>query len=202
MDNKYCTHATSLGQRFSDGTILTTVTIPPSCVNQDGKLLIEITKMVFKHGGKIWEAPAISQNGSLVLSPITFFQNEEREKCCSEIDKMIDKHQIISVQKIEGEEEAMQVRVNLKFLFVKFHEILQEIKPATDFIDQNGGWFDPKTGAFPGFDALDDYRHNDSVDSKKAKEIDDAIKVFGKFMMAFIIGYQSLGDDEVSIVPH
>lgn len=202
MDNKYCTHQTSFGQRFSDGTILTTVTIPPSCANQDSKLLVTIFQLVIEHGGKIWENPGISQNGSIVLTPITFFKNEEREKCCSKIEEMIEKAQIISVKKIEGQEDALQIRVNTKFLFVKFHEILQEIKPATDFIDQNGGWFDPKTGAFPGFDALDDYRHNDSVDRKKAKEIDDAIKIFGKFMMAYIVGYQSLGDGEISIVPH
>ena len=73
----YCKHHTTIGGMFSGGTVITDITIPPSCGE---RILLFVIQTVMKTGGKIWENPAFGMDGSILLTPITFQSNDAREK--------------------------------------------------------------------------------------------------------------------------
>lgn len=50
----YCKHHQTLGGRFSTGTIVTEITIPPSCGD---RFLPFAVKTIMENGGKIWDNP-------------------------------------------------------------------------------------------------------------------------------------------------
>ena len=199
----YCKHHTTIGGMFSGNTVITDITIPPSCGE---RILLFVIQTVMKTGGKIWENPAFGMDGSILLTPITFQSNDAREKCCEEIEKTIEKvlenQKPISINPVEGEEDNFEVRLNIKFLFLQFQDIMKKISPAIEFVENHGGWFDGETGQFPGFDALEKARADGTLDEEQAKEIDTALLTFGNFMGAYILGSHLIGDENTTIVPH
>ena len=199
----YCKHHHVIGGEFSDNTIVTDITIPPSCGE---RILLFAIQTVIKNGGKIWGNPAFGMDGSMLLTPITFQSNDGREKCSEEIEKAIEtvleSQKPISITSIEGEAEKFEIRLNIKFLFLQFQDIMKKISPAVEYVENNGGWFDHETGRFPGFDALEKARADGTLDEEQAKEIDNALLTFGNFMGAYIIGSHIIGDENTTIVPH
>ena len=197
MDN-YCKHHTTIGGMFSDGTVITDITIPPSCGE---RILLFVIQTVMKNGGKIWENPAFGMDGSILLTPITFQSNDAREKCCQEIEKTIEKvlenQNPISITTVEGEEDKFEVRLNIEFLFLQFQNIMEKISPAIEFVESHGGWFDGETGQFPGFDALEKARADGTLGEEQAK----ALLTFGNFMGAYIFGSHLIDDENTTIVP-
>ncbi len=199
----YFKHHTILGGYFQEGGIVTDITIPPSCGD---RILLFVIQTVLKHGGKICESPAFGMDGSIHLSPVRFQNDDAREKCCEEIEKTIEtvleNQKPISINPVEGEEEKYEVKLNIKFLFLQFQDIMKKISPAIEFVESNGGWFDRETGQFPGFDALEKARADGTLNEEQAKEIDTALLTFGNFMGAYIIGSHLIGDENTTIVPH
>ena len=200
----YCKHHQTIGGRFSYGTtIVTDITIPPSCGE---RLLLFAIQTVMKNGGKIWSNPAFNMDGSMLLTPVTFQSNDGREKCCEEIEKAIEtaleNQSPTSITPVEGEEEKFEIKLNIKFLFLQFQDIMKKISPAVEYVENNGGWFDSETGQFPGFDALEKARADSTLDEEQAKEIDTALLTFGNFMGAYIIGSHLISDENTTIVPH
>lgn len=199
----YCKHHTTLGGKFRDGTVITDITIPPSCGE---RILLYVVQTVMKHGGKIWENPAFGTDGSIFLTSITFKSDDAREKCCEEIEKTIEEilenQKAISITPVEGEEDKFEVKLNIKLLFIKFQDIMKKINPAVNFVENNGGWFDGENGQFPGFDALEKARADGTLSEEQAKEIDSALLAFGNFMGAYMIGSQIISDKNTIIVPH
>lgn len=159
-----------------------------------------------KNGGKIWENPGFGMDGSILLTPITFQSNDAREKCCEEIEKTIEKvlenQKPISINSVEGKEDEFELKLNIKFLFLQFQDIMKKISPAIEFVENNGGWFDGETGQFPGFDALEKARADGTLTEEQAKEINTALLAFGNFMGAYILGSHLIGDENTTIVPH
>lgn len=199
----YCKHHQTIGGDFGCDTIVTDITIPPSCGE---RLLLFTIQTVMKYGGKIWSNPSFSIDGSIILAPVTFQSNYGREKCCEEIEKAIEtvleNQKSISITPVEGEEEKFEIKLNIKFLFLQFQDIMKKISPAVEYIENNGGWFDSKTGQFPGFDALEKARADSTLDEEQTKEIDTALLTFGNFMGAYIIGSHLIGSENTTIVPH
>ncbi len=201
--SNYCKHHLNIGVGFIDGAIVTDITIPPGCGE---RLLLFAIQTVMKNGGKIWSDPAFGMDGSILLTPITFQSNDGREKCCKEIEKAIEtvleKQKPISITPFEGEEENFNFKLNIKFLFLQFQDIMKKISPAVEYVENNGGWFDHETGRFPGFDALEKARTDGTLDEERAKEIDNALLTFGNFMGAYNIGSYLISDENTTIVPH
>ncbi len=165
-----------------------------------------VQTVVMKYGGKIWDNPAFGKDGSILLTPVTFPTPYAREKACTEIENEIEKvvkqQRPISVTPVDGSEEQFELRLNIKFMFAQFQEIMENVNPAFEFIESNGGWLDTKTGKFPGFDALENARKNNTLDEKQAKEIEDALAVFGKFMASYFLGSKLIDENTFNIVPH
>ncbi len=199
----YCKHHQTLGGRFSTGTIVTEITIPPSCGD---RFLPFAVKTIMENGGKIWDNPTIGEDNSIVLTSITFQSNAGREKCCKEIEKSIKtvlkNQKPISITPVEGKNKQFDLKLNIKFLFLQFQEIMKKISPVTEYIENNGGWFDSETEQFPGFDALEKARETGTLNEEQAKEIETALLAFGNFMGAYIIGNHIIKDGEIAIVPH
>lgn len=191
--NNYCKTIDTL-----DTTAITHITIPPSCGE---RTFLFVVQTVMKNGGKIWENPALGSDGSLQLTRVTFQSDDGRKKCCEEIEKAIEKElekqRPISIKPVEGKEDQFEFRLNIKYLFVEFQKIMKEIYPVLEFVENNGGWFNPETRQFPGFDALEKLR-----DEKETKEIEAAFIAFGNFMGAYMLGAGFIGDDKFAIVPH
>ena len=199
----YCKHHYHIGGGFSDGTIVTDITIPPSCGE---RILLFAIQTVMKNGGKIWNGPGFGVDGSMLLSPITFRTNDGRKRCCEEIEKAIEtvleNQKPISITPVEGEKGKYGIRLNIKFLFLQFQDIMKKISPAVEYVENNGGWFNSETGQFPGFDALEKARGDGTLSEEQSKELEEALLAFGNFMGAYIIGSHLIGEDTATIVPH
>lgn len=156
--DKYCKHYPYfIGGRFSDGTIITRITIPPSCGEQ---LLLFVFKKISEYHGIIWENPGLGSDGTLLFTTVTFPNDEVRNKCCEEIEEKIET--LLENQK------AISVLV--------------------DFLDNNGGLFDPDTGKLPGFEALEKAFQNSSLDEDEIPKLETALLTLSKFMHSYLIG--------------
>lgn len=195
----YCKNYQALGLKFIGDSIVTDINIPPSCGE---RILLFVIQTVIKNGGKIWENPAFGMDGSILLTPITFQSNDAREKCCEEIEKTIEKvlenQKTISINPVEGEEDKFDVKLNVKFLFLQFQDIMKKINPVIEFVENNGGWFDGETGQFPGFDALEKARADGTLNEEQAI----ALLTFGNFMGSYILSSHLIGNENTTIVPH
>ncbi|MCI8310014.1 MAG: hypothetical protein HFJ45_07620 [Clostridia bacterium] len=191
---KYCKNYSNIGGRFYDGTIITSITIPPGCGEQ---AVSYVLLKVLTLGGKIWENPAIGSDGSFLITPITFNSDESRTECCKDIEAYIESQMPISINTVEGKENQYNLKLNLKYLFVQFQDIMKKIKPAIDFIENNGGWFDPETKQFSGYDALKKAYPN-GLSEIADTDLHAALIAFCNFMGAYTIGSTYMNDENTT----
>lgn len=191
----YCKNYTTIGGRFSDDTVITNITIPAGC----GRILQFVVRSVLRNEGKIWENPALGvKDKSILLTTITFPNNEARRKCCEEIEEVIEqtvlmKHRNITVPLAEYGENRFDVNLNLHFLFCEFQSIMKKIRPAIEFIENNGGWFDEKNNQFTGLDELVKARAYGTLDETQKT----ALFEFSKFMSSYLLGNHIFDDTEI-----
>ena len=172
------------------------ITIPPNCGE---RLLLSVIQIIEKNDGKIWSDPAFNTDGSILLAPITFKNTDGRVKCCEAIEEVIEtflkKQKPFSFTPIEGEKEQFEILFDFNFLFLQFQNIMKQVYPVVQYIENNGGWFDYKTGQFPGFDALEKARTDGALD----KETERALLTFGNFIVSYLLGKSLIKSDMLEV---
>lgn len=186
---KYCKSYRGI----DDMQIITEVIIPPSQVS---RLQLYVMQLMFQLGGKGLNL-GMGVDGSMLIEAF-FYDDAKRQEFCETVEKAIDAGQPISVTSTTGEngEEMLELKINLKFMFVEFQAVMDKIQPVIQFIDTNGGWLDEETGNFLGVDALETAQDTGTL----PKDVEEAIETFGTFMGAYMIGSKLISGS--SIVPH
>ena len=186
---KYCKSYRGI----DDMQIITEVIIPPSQVS---RLHLYVMQLMFQLGGKGLNL-GMGVDGSMLIEAF-FYDDAKRQEFCETVEKAIDAGQPISVTSTTGEngEEMLELKINLKFMFVEFQAVMDKIQPVIQFIDTNGGWLDEETGNFLGVDALETAQDTGTL----PKDVEEAIETFGTFMGAYMIGSKLISGS--SIVPH
>lgn len=186
---KYCKSYRGI----DDMQIITEVIIPPSQVS---RLQLYVMQLMFQLGGKGLNL-GMGVDGSMLIEAF-FYDDAKRQEFCETVEKAIDAGQPISVTSTTGEngEEMLELKINLKFMFVEFQAVMDKIQPVIQFIDTNGGWLDEETGNFLGVDALETAQDTGTL----PKDVEEAIETFGIFMGAYMIGSKLISGS--SIVPH
>lgn len=192
MSGKFYSHYTSLGSPWwGDGTTVTTITIPAECGEEP---LLGVLSCIKRHGGKLWNPPNFHDDGSLILTPITFINTDQMKNCCEEIEAFLDSFMPITFKELPN--GKIELRFNIKFLFLMLQESLEKMKPAIDFIEANGGWDDGHE--FKGFSSLEQANHDGTLDTK----ITESMNFISTFMGKYVIGDKMMQDKEFKTVPH
>lgn len=189
----YCETFRPLNSRYP----ITTVTIPPDQVR---RMELRTVQLIIQCGGKPMGVGFGNQDGSLVFQAV-FFDDESCKKFCDTIDEEIDSGRPFIVKEITGTngEKELELKLNLKFMLARFHAILGQLQPLIKYVEEHGGWpTDDKT--FPGGDALDKGIEAENL----PPEVGEALKVFGSFMGAYLVGSAQITDPKIvhrNIVP-
>lgn len=173
-------------------SVITMVIIPPTVVE---RLELYVMQSVFNFNGKIMRV-GLGADESMLFEVI-FQDNTKRQMFCEEVNREIEEclpFKMSSSMEKDGK-EALNVKLDLREALERFREIMEEIRPAIQFIEENGGWLDKKTGEFPGMDALKKALKEERMSDEMMK----AIIALGNFMAINIIGKQVLNTEEAEL---
>lgn len=177
---------------LEDQSDVTMVIVPPSVVE---RIELQVIQLIFRYDGKPMRVGVGDDNSRLY--EVIFRDNAKKEMFCKEVNKKIEESLPfkMSSTREKGGKEFLDVKISLNQAFESYQELMEEIQPAIQFIEENGGWMDKKTGKFPGMEALKKALQEGNLPNKKK----EAIIALANFMAINIIGKQLLNTEDAEM---
>lgn len=177
---------------LEDQSDVTMVIVPPSVVE---RIELHVIQLIFRYDGKPMRVGVGYDNSRLY--EVIFRDNTKKEMFCKEVNKKIEESLPFKMSSTmeKGGKEVLDVKISLNQAFERYQELMEEIQPAIQFIEENGGWMDKKTGKFPGMEALKKALQEGNLPNKKK----EAIIALANFMAINIIGKQLLNTEDAEM---
>ena len=178
---QYCKNFTS----FHDLDIITQVTIPAKLSTD---LLIRLSELTFKNGGKVLEFGSSEDENAIFF--FKFLDDTSRNKFCDEVETFVDLliHKVSFTPIIDANgNQTLKIVIDMKFALEELQTLIEESSPVVNFIESNGG-FEPEENLLEGFFALEDALSNHTL----SKEVENSLNFVLTFMGAYTIASETL----------